>query len=81
MEGFSTCERNRQKVARYYAKNRDTIIAHKTLVRAARDGRVPRESTLTAHSIDQDLLRAILKRFATEHPGTRAARKILRNKY
>lgn len=66
----------RHAVARYYFKNRDKIIAHKTLVRAEKDGRVPRETTLVAHNIDREDLRAILTRFATEHPGTKAALKI-----
>ena len=63
---------------RYYQSHASDVIARKTLRMVRERGRVPRESTLTAHGIPRDVVRAQLLLFAVRHPRTKAAQRIMR---
>ena len=91
MQALTDCERNRQKAKRHYHRcrlaileqkrttyqeNKAAIIAYKIYRDAQAVGRVPSAKTIAEHDIDTARLCCILKRFATDHPDTRAAKKI-----
>ena len=71
-------EAMRCAVKRYYDRNTDQIIAHKTMRLARERGRVPRVHTIESHNMDWDALKTILTEYALENPQSRAARKISR---
>ena len=68
----------RATVRRYYKRNASQIIVQKTLRLARERGRVPREKTIQSHNMNRDELVRFLIAFQTQHPESRAARKIER---
>jgi hypothetical protein len=71
-------ERVREASARYYKRHSSDIIGHKTIEMVKRTGRIPRQSTIEAHGLDEDLIRRELFEFASTHPSARATKRILR---
>ena len=71
-------ELHRRAQRKFYQQNSSTIIKNKTLVKVRQCGRMPRESTLVLHGIDQESLKRDLLTFAKNNPDCNAAKRILR---
>jgi DNA-nicking Smr family endonuclease len=71
-------QRVREASARYYRNHTSDIIAHKTLQKVRRTGRIPRPATIEAHGIDEEQLREELYEFTKRHPDALATKRICR---
>ena len=76
-------EANRVHVQRYYMKNREQIVRHKTNLQTRRcieeRGRIPNDETIERYDLDPKWVREMLHCFYKKHPNSRAARKIAKH--
>ena len=67
---------NTAAVRRYYSKNRESVLAAKTLRKIQMNGRVPRDHTIEKNSMDRDAIKRAMTLFLESHPDKRSEARL-----